>query len=69
MLRLRGKGVPDINGYGSGDLLVYVQVWIPKSTTSEERKLVEKLKDSANFSPKPNNDDKNFFDRIKKMFS
>ena len=69
MLRLRGKGVPDINGYGSGDLLVYVQVWIPKSTTAEERKLVEKLKDSANFSPKPNNDDKNFFDRIKKMFS
>ncbi|MBR5856510.1 MAG: molecular chaperone DnaJ [Bacteroidales bacterium] len=69
MLRLRGKGVPDINGYGSGDLLVYVQVWIPKSTTSEERKLVEKLRDSSNFSPKPNNDDKNFFDRIKKMFS
>lgn len=69
ILRLRGKGVPDINGYGSGDLLVYVQVWIPKSTTAEERAQLEKMKKSANFSPKPNSDDKNFFDRIKKMFS
>lgn len=69
ILRLRGKGVPDVNGYGSGDLLVYVQVWIPKSTTAEERAQLEKMKKSANFSPKPNSDDKNFFDRIKKMFS
>lgn len=69
ILRLRGKGVLDVNGYGSGDLLVYVQVWIPKSTTAEERAQLEKMKKSANFSPKPNSDDKNFFDRIKKMFS
>lgn len=69
ILRLRGKGVPDVNGYGSGDLLVYVQVWIPKSTTAEERAQLEKMKKSSNFSPKPNSDDKNFFDRIKKMFS
>ncbi len=69
ILRLRGKGVPDINGYGAGDLLVYVQVWIPKSTSAEERKQLEKMRDSSNFSPKPTSDDKNFFDRIKRMFS
>ena len=69
ILRLRGKGVPDINGYGSGDLLVYVQVWIPKSTSAEERAQLEKMRSSANFSPKPTSDDKNFFDRIKRMFS
>ena len=69
MLRLRGKGIPDINGYGAGDLLVYVQVWIPKSTSAEERKMLEKMKESANFSPKPTSDDKNFFDRLKRMFS
>ena len=69
ILRLRGKGVPDINGYGSGDLLVYVQVWIPKSTSAEERAQLEKMRNSSNFSPKPTSDDKNFFDRIKRMFS
>lgn len=69
ILRLRGKGVPDINGYGSGDLLVYVQVWIPKSTTAEERAQLEKFKSAPNFTPKPTSDDKNFFDRIKRMFS
>ena len=69
ILRLRGKGVPDINGYGSGDLLVYVQVWIPKSTSAEERAQLEKMRSSSNFSPKPTSDDKNFFDRIKRMFS
>ena len=69
ILRLRGKGVPDINGYGSGDLLVYVQVWIPKSTSAEERTQLEKMRNSSNFSPKPTSDDKNFFDRIKRMFS
>ena len=69
ILRLRGKGVPDIDGYGAGDLLVYVQVWIPKSTSAEERAQLEKMRNSSNFSPKPTSDDKNFFDRIKRMFS
>lgn len=69
ILRLRGKGVPDINGYGAGDLLVYVQVWIPKNLSSEEKAQMEKLQNSSSFAPKPTNDDMNFFDRIKKMFS
>ncbi|MEG0891719.1 MAG: molecular chaperone DnaJ [Bacteroidales bacterium] len=69
ILRLRGKGVPDINGYGAGDLLVYIQVWIPKNLSSEERIQIEKFKTSSSFSPKPSSDDRNFFDRIKKMFS
>ncbi len=69
ILRLRGKGVPDVNGYGPGDLLVYVQVWIPKNVSSQEKEQLEKMKKSSNFSPKPTSDDKNFFDRIKRMFS
>jgi DnaJ-class molecular chaperone with C-terminal Zn finger domain len=69
ILRIRGKGIPDINGYGKGDLLVYVQVWIPKNLKGDEKAMVEKLRSSADFSPKPSSDDKNFFDRIKKMFS
>ena len=69
VLRLRGKGVPDVNGYGAGDLLVYIQVWIPKNITSEEKGMIEKLKNSSSFSPKPSSEEKNFFDRIKRMFS
>ncbi|MEG0518980.1 MAG: molecular chaperone DnaJ [Bacteroidales bacterium] len=69
ILRLRGKGVPDINGYGAGDLLVYVQVWMPKNLTSEEKVQIEKFRNSSNFTPRPSTDDMNFFDRIKKMFS
>ncbi len=69
ILRLRGKGIPDVNGYGSGDLLVYVQVWTPTRLDRKEKELFESLRGSENFSPKPEKDDRNFFDRIKKMFS
>ncbi len=69
ILRLRSKGLPDVNGYGSGDLLVYIQVWTPKKVDRQEREALEKMRSSDNFKPAPNKDDKNFFDRMKKMFS
>ncbi|MEA5006220.1 MAG: molecular chaperone DnaJ [Rikenellaceae bacterium] len=69
ILRLRSKGLPDVNGYGSGDLLVYIQVWTPKRVDRQEKEALEKMKSSDNFKPAPNKDDKNFFDRMKKMFS
>ena len=69
LLRLRGKGIPDINGYGRGDLLVYVQVWIPKNLKGENKAMVEKLAKSPEFSPKPTKEDKSIFDRLKNMFS
>lgn len=69
ILRLRGKGIPDVNGYGVGDLLVYIQVWIPKKLDKVEKELLEKLRNSPNFTPSPTKEDKNFFQRIKKMFS
>ena len=37
ILRLRGKGVPSINGYGSGDLLVHVNVWTPKTLDKKQK--------------------------------
>jgi molecular chaperone DnaJ len=67
ILRLRGKGLPIINGYGSGDLLVQVTVWIPKKLTKEEQKILEKLSASENFQPAPTKEDKNFFERMRKM--
>lgn len=69
MLRLRGKGIPVLNGYGAGDLLVYVQVWTPKVISSEEKQMMEKLRNSPNFAPKPTSAERNFFDRIKHLFN
>lgn len=69
ILRLRAKGLPDVNGYGSGDLLVYIQIWTPKKVDKNERELLEKLSGSENFKPNPSKDERNFFDRMKKIFS
>jgi molecular chaperone DnaJ len=68
VLRLKGKGLPDINGYGRGDLLVEISVFTPVHLTSDEKKLVEQLKDSKNFEPNPNKKEKGFFDRMKEYF-
>lgn len=68
ILRLRGKGIPDINGYGRGDLLVTVNVWIPKDLSKEERSALEKLNTSKNFQPQPNSEDKNFFKKMRNLF-
>lgn len=69
ILRLRGKGLPDVNSYGRGDLLVYIHVWIPKSLSKEERKILEKLNESENFKPNPTDQDINIFDRMRNYFN
>lgn len=68
VLRLKGKGLPDINGYSKGDILVHVNVWIPKTLTSDEKKMLEKLKNSDNFEPNPSAKDRNFFSKMKEFF-
>jgi molecular chaperone DnaJ len=67
-LRLRSKGIPDINGYGRGDMIVNIQVWTPQKVTKEEKELLVQLNDSENFKPKENQT-KSFFDRMKNHFS
>jgi molecular chaperone DnaJ len=68
ILRLRGKGLPDVNGYGKGDLLVNVNVWIPKNLSKEEARLIEKFRESESFKPNPDKNDKGFFERMKGYF-
>jgi len=68
ILRLRGKGLPEVNGYGRGDLLVNVNIWIPKSMNKDELKIFEKFKDSESFTPNPDKNDKGFFDRMRGYF-
>ncbi len=65
ILRLSGKGIPDVNGYGRGDLLVHVNVFVPKNVSKDERKVLEKLQSSETFQPKSQN---GFFDRMKNFF-
>ena len=69
ILRLRGKGIPNINGYGSGDLLVHVNVWTPKTLDKKQRQFFESMKENEHFDPKPEKSEKSFFDRVKDMFS
>ena len=69
ILRLRGKGIPSINGYGKGDLLVHVNVWTPKTLSKQQKEFFENMKDDEHFSPKPEKSDKSFFEKVKDMFS
>ncbi|MBR6273039.1 MAG: molecular chaperone DnaJ [Bacteroidales bacterium] len=69
VLRLRGKGLPNVNSYGSGDLLVYVNVWIPKRVSKDEEKTLQNLSKSESFKPTPNDDDRSFFKKIRDYFS
>jgi molecular chaperone DnaJ len=68
ILRLKGKGLPEVNGYQTGDLLINVNVWTPQRLTEEERKMLEKFRQSPNFAPNPSSKDKTFFQKVKEMF-
>lgn len=68
ILRLRGKGIKDLNGYGKGDQLIYINVWTPKNLSSSEKDLLEKLRNSENFTPNPGKNEKGFFEKVKEYF-
>ncbi len=68
VLRLRGKGIPDVNGYGKGDLLVKIHAWVPQKLSSEEKKQLEKLQQLPNFKVPEESKERNFFERVKGMF-
>lgn len=68
ILRLRGKGIQDINGYGKGDQLIHVNIWTPKQLSKEEKEILEGLRNSDNFIPNPGKNEKGFFDKMKEFF-
>ena len=69
ILRLKGKGLPSINSYGTGDLLIHINVWTPKTLNREQRQFFEKMLTDDNFKPNPEKSDKSFFEKVKDMFS
>ncbi|MCD6659528.1 MAG: molecular chaperone DnaJ [Lentimicrobium sp.] len=68
VLRLKGKGVPSLNGYGRGDQLININVWTPKNLNRQEKEILEKLMDAENFRPSPGAKDKSFFERMREYF-
>jgi len=68
ILRLKGKGIPEVNSYHKGDQLIYVNIWTPKAISADEKALLEQLKESPNFKPQPGKNEKSFFERIKEYF-
>ncbi|MDR6784813.1 molecular chaperone DnaJ [Pedobacter africanus] len=68
LLRLKGKGIPEINSYHRGDEIIHVNIWTPKILSSEERSILERLRDSPNFKPQPGKNDKSFFEKMKEYF-
>ncbi|MCD8206710.1 MAG: molecular chaperone DnaJ [Bacteroidales bacterium] len=66
--RLKGLGLPSVNGRDNGDLYVKFAVWIPKKLSKEERELVERLRSCPSFTPSPSKEDKGFFERLRGMF-
>ncbi len=69
LVRLRGKGLPSMDSYGNGDLLVNINVWTPQELTKDERSTLEALRESSNFKPDENHDERGFFDKVRDLFS
>ena len=68
VLRLAGKGLPDVNGYGRGDILVVVDISIPDKLSSEEKRLVEQLAAQPGFQKAGTGKTQNIFERMKSFF-
>jgi molecular chaperone DnaJ len=69
ILRLRGKGLPELNTNFKGDQLIHVNVWTPQNISAEEKASLEKLAQSKNFEPNPEKNEKSFFDKVREIFS
>jgi molecular chaperone DnaJ len=68
ILRLRGKGLPDLNGYSKGDLMVRINIFIPSSVSKDDKILLQKMQDSESFNPK-NKKTESIFDKFKGYFA
>jgi molecular chaperone DnaJ len=68
ILRLKGKGIKDLNGYQKGDQLIYVNVWTPQELSKDEKEVLLSMKESESFKPNPGKNDKGFFEKMKEFF-
>ena len=70
VLRLKGKGLPSVNGYGSGrgDMYVKILVWIPRKLSKSEKDMFQSIRENPSFTPDLNRDDRNLFEKEKNIF-
>jgi len=68
MFRLKGKGLPALNSYGRGDLIVSINIWVPQSVSKDEKTFLEQLNTKSSFQPDNSQKKKSFFDRMKEYF-
>ncbi len=68
VMKLRGKGLPSVNSYGTGDMYVKILVWIPRKLSRDEKNAIESMRESSSFTPDLNREDKQLFDKEKKIF-
>ncbi len=69
IFRLKGKGVPEVNSYHTGDQLIHVNIWTPKDLSPSEKKILEGLRDAENFKPHPSGNERSLFEKMKDYFS
>jgi molecular chaperone DnaJ len=69
IFRLKGKGFPSINSHEKGDQLIHVNVWTPQNVSGAEKEMLDSMQRSENFQPKPDKNDKTFWERIRETFS
>lgn len=70
MIKLRGKGIPNLNSYGSGDEIIVIDIYIPNSVSAKEKAMLKELAQSPNIKPKQKKGkDKDFLDKLKDIFS
>ena len=69
IFRLKGKGFPAINNHEKGDQLIHVNVWTPQNVSPEEKQILEQMQESHNFRPKPDKNDKSFWEKIRESFN
>jgi molecular chaperone DnaJ len=68
ILRLKGKGLPVLNGYGRGDLLIYTNIFVPSKVGAEEKEVLEKMGGMPGFSMESEGKQKGFFERMRDYF-
>ena len=69
IFRLKGKGFPSINSHEKGDQLIQINVWTPQNVSETAKIILEDLKESENFKPKPDKNDKTFWEKIRETFN
>ena len=68
VVRMRGQGLPTVNGYGRGDLYVKILVWIPRKLRGSDKEAVEKLAESGAVKPDPTREDRELFEKESRYF-